>query len=499
VIDDPTPVLVGAAQFVGRDLDPTSSPDPLTILEQVARAAADDTGAGSKVLAAVDALLMLPVASWDAVNPLDALERRLGIEPARSYLVGSGGESGVANANRVAEWITAGEIRGALIVGCHAWKTLERAARAGVEVRWPGGGEGAAATLGTPKPGWSELEMRHGLDKPIVGYPLFENARRAANGWSLDEHRRRIGELMAPFTEVAAKNPFAWFPVARSADELITVSDRNRMVGFPYTKYLNAVITTDQAAALVMTSAGTARSLGIPEERWAYWWGGHAADEEAWFVSERPSFTECPAMQDSHLTALERAGVGLDQIDLFDFYSCFPVAVEMAIDMLGLDEDDGRGFTITGGLPYAGGPASAYTLHSLATMLDRTRADREARALITGNGFYLTKHAASVWGGRPKPADPIGSPPPAKPFERAAAPIDEHPDTRGRIETYTVLHDAASEPVLGIVLGRTDEGLRFIANLPDDPAELRSFTDTEGIGRTGRITSAAGRNRFRPD
>ena len=36
------------------------------------------------------------------------------------------------------------------------------------------------------------------------------------------------------------------------------------MLVFPYTKRLNAVIATDQAASLVMMSAGTARALGAP-------------------------------------------------------------------------------------------------------------------------------------------------------------------------------------------------------------------------------------------
>jgi acetyl-CoA C-acetyltransferase len=499
VIDDRTPVLVGAAQYTQRAEGVSDALDPLALLELVCRGAADDTTAGARALAAVDALLLIPVANWDAANPLDLLCRALGIEPPRPLLVGSGGETGVANANRAAEWIAAGEIRGALVAGCHLWKTLERARKDGVDVTWPSGGVGQPATLGKPKAGWSDLELRHGLDRPIVGYPLFENARRAARGWSIDEHARHIGELMTDFTEVAAKNPYAWYPTARSADELITVAPNNRMVGFPYTKYLNAVITTDQAAAYVMMSAGTARELGIPPERWVFWWGGHAANETAWFVSERPRYTECPAMQESHTTALANAGVGLDHVDIYDFYSCFPIAVEMALDMLGLDERDERGFTITGGLPYAGGPASAYTLHSIAAMLERVREAPESIAMITGNGFYLTKHAASVWSGQPKPSEPLGSPPAAGTnLERDAVPVDEAPSGEGRVEAYTVLHDAQSEPMLGIVVGRTAAGARFLANLPDNADVLRSFTTSEGVGRTGSLSSRDGLNRFDP-
>lgn len=501
MIDDRTPVLVGAAQFVQRDAAPADALGPLEMLDVVARDAADDSGAGARALGAIDTLLMIPVAFWEAANPLDLLARRLGIGPRRQYLLGTGGETGVAHANWAARAILSGESRGALIVGGNAWKTLDRAKAEGVELRWDRGGEGEPRHLGKmTKPGWSDLELRHGLNLPIVGYPMFENARRAAKGWSLAEHARHMGELMSGFTEVASANPYAWFPTTRSAEELVTVTPTNRMVGFPYTKYLNAVIATDQAAAVLMLAAGTARALGIPEERWVHWWGGHAEAETAWFVTERPSFSECPAMQVSHTTALTEAGVGLDDIGLFDFYSCFPVAVEMAADMLGLDERDERGFTITGGLPYAGGPASAYTLHSLATMSTRLRERPDDLALVTGNGFYLTKHAASVWSGRPKPAAAVGTPPEAGTrLERQPVAVDEHPTGHGRVEAYTVLHDAHSEPVLGIIAGRTDQGLRFVANLPDDHDVLRSFTVEEGVGRTGRLHDRDGRNEFRPD
>ena len=37
-------------------------------------------------------------------------------------------------------------------------------------------------------------------------------------------------------------------------------------------------------------------------------------------------------MQDSHRRALHEAGTGVDDVAMFDFYSCFPVAVEMACE-----------------------------------------------------------------------------------------------------------------------------------------------------------------------
>jgi acetyl-CoA C-acetyltransferase len=306
---------------------------------------------------------------------------------------------------------------------------------------------------------------------------------------------------MARFTDVAAANPYAWFPIARTAEELVTPSPTNRMVSYPYTKYLNAILNVDQCAALVITSVATARDLGIPEDRWVYWWGGNHAKEEAWYASTRPDFASTPSILDSHLGALANAGTTLDDIDLIDFYSCFPAPVEMACKMLGLDLDDPRGFTITGGLPYGGGPGSSYTLHSLATMADRVRERPESTALITGNGFYLTKHAASVWSGKPFAGEALRStftgPQPSEAL--VTAPRDPVPaNGRGTIETYTVVYDRDGSPARGIVLGALDSGERFLANTPADRDLLEAFVAEEQVGNSGRVTTGEAVSVFTP-
>src|SRR5262249_46920327 len=158
-------------------------------------------------------------------------------------------------------------------------------------------------------------------------------------------------------------------------------------------------------------------------------WGGAESQEEAWFASERPSFVRCPSMLDAHRGALENAGVDIGQIDKIDFYSCFPVAVEMAAEPLGLFLRAPTGFTMTAGRPSPGGPASAYTLHSLASMADRLREKGNSKGFVTGNGWYLTKHAASVWSTERKPGGiPVGTLPsdrPSRTVTTAPAKIDE--------------------------------------------------------------------------
>jgi len=65
-------------------------------------------------------------------------------------------------------------------------------------------------------------------------------------------------------------------------------------------------------------------------------------------------------------TALTQAGVTIKDIDFFDLYSCFPIAVQVTRDMLGIAENDTRPLTVTGGLPYFGGPGNNYVMHAMA-------------------------------------------------------------------------------------------------------------------------------------
>ena len=93
----------------------------------------------------------------------------------------------------------------------------------------------------------------------------------------------------------------------RSVEELITAVPSNRMIAYPYTKYLNAVLNTDQAAGMILTSVAMAKQLGIPEDRWVYWLGGAESEEEAWYPTERPDFANAPAMGDALATSASPA------------------------------------------------------------------------------------------------------------------------------------------------------------------------------------------------
>jgi acetyl-CoA C-acetyltransferase len=129
-------------------------------------------------------------------------------------------------------------------------------------------------------------------------------------------------------------------------------------------------------------------------------------------------------------------------------------------------------------------------------MCQRLRERPGSRGLVTGNGWYLTKHSAAVLASAPsaapaRPAPACALPPPLLVLEDANGPAT--------VETYTVLYGRESEPVRGIVVGRLDEsGRRFLANTPDDRGLLEALVATEVVGRRGAVRSVDGTNRFTP-
>src|SRR5207244_4091098 len=141
-----------------------------------------------------------------------------------------------------------GDLDVAVIAGAEAMYTRRLARKQKAWLDWPQQGADVtpARRIGDTRPGSNDAEMSRGLALPTQVYPVFETALRAAAGETVDEHQRRVSELWARFSAVAATNPNAWLPAARTAEEIRTLSAENRPIGFPYPKLMNAIMDVDQ-------------------------------------------------------------------------------------------------------------------------------------------------------------------------------------------------------------------------------------------------------------
>src|ERR1700743_85786 len=155
------------------------------------------------------------------------------------------------------------------------------------------------------------------------------------------------------------------------------------------------------AAAVVMTSVAKARELGIAESKWVFLHGCADAND-IWNVTERVNYHSSPAINMIGQRAFAMAGKSVANLNFIDLYSCFPSAVQLGCQELGIATDDKRGLTITGGLPYFGGAGDNYVMHSIVTMMEKLRSSPGAFGLCTANGWYVTKHSAGIYSTAPR-------------------------------------------------------------------------------------------------
>jgi len=511
--DDRTPILIGCGQLTQRTAQTNKfeeSLDPLQLLTEAATRALNDTGAADKLKPLIDNISVvrftadsseagrLPIGQY--TNAPRSLGNRIGAKAEREYYTAAGGNTPQYLVNRTAEEIANGETTVALLAGSEDLATMLGALNKGISLaKWGDDPGGEPTHIGENRRGVNDIERAHALYFPVNAYPLFENGIRGHKGRSVRDHQLALGKLFAPFSKVAAANPHAWFPKARSPEEIATPSDNNRYVGFPYTKYMNAIIQVDMAAAVVMTNVKTARELGVPESKWVYL-HGCADATDIWHVSERVNYYSSPAIRTMGQKAFAMAGKTVADMQFIDLYSCFPSAVEIGCAELGIAEDDPRGLTVTGGLPYFGGAGNNYVMHSIVTMMEKVRGKPGSFGLVTANGWYVTKHALGIYSTTPTKGSWRREDPKSYQKDIDAMPhpeVETKPEGEGTVETYTVMHDRGG-PKMGIIIGRLGNGKRFIAHTPHDAATLNDLMERETLGRRGRVTAGDKTNLFVP-
>ncbi len=307
----------------------------------------------------------------------------------------------------------------------------------------------------------SAAEIGIRLYRPPEVYALFESALGHKLGRNFEQQRMALGPLMSRFSEVAAAHPHAWFQQSQSPEEISEVSNANRLVAEPYPKQMNAFPNVDQAAAVIVTSLATARELGL-EDRCIFVWSGASNTEPAPIT--RQDLAEAPAMGVASAAALEAAGVGADDLSLIDLYSCFPVAVEAGASALGLELDDPRGLTVTGGLPFFGGPGNNYSMHAIATLADQLP-DAGGLAYVGANGGLLSKHAIGVYGAEPPPRGFVAadtSEAQAR-IDAAVLPFTAEAEGMAEVVASTVVYDRDGLVQSAPVIADLEDGRRVAA------------------------------------
>jgi acetyl-CoA C-acetyltransferase len=440
-------------------------------------------------LADLDSLAIVDQISFRELGNLcAALAGAIGAMPVINYQSDAPhGDTPIRLLNEAANRIGAGEIKLAAIVGAEALRTA--GARAAAKAA-DGKTENAMRALAKGRePGYVQL---HGLSAPVDVYPLYENAGRAAYGQTLIEGQAESGLIWSQFSAVAAANDAAWIRQAVTADEVITPSEKNRAIAFPYNKLMVANSAVNQGAAFIVASVAEAKRRGFTEDRMIYIGMGAAAKEDAHFL-KRDRFDRSNSMDVSIRRTLALNQITVADIDLVELYSCFPCVPKMARRTLGWAAD--RPATVFGGLTFGGGPIANYMSHAVICMAEKLRAGEGENGFLFANGGFATDNHCILLSRHPimaanfpqdfdyqDEADATRDPIPALDKDYAGA---------ATVETYTVFYDRAGAAQSGVVVARTADGARTLAHI-DVAADAAYFTNgaIEPVGAEGMIEAA---------
>jgi acetyl-CoA C-acetyltransferase len=477
--DPRTPVLVGVGT-ASRDAEACD------LMEGATLAALADAG-GHGLGPAVDRVAV-PQGSWKYPDPARLVAERIGASRATTHLV----ELGIPQQSLVNDALAAilsGASEVAVVVGGDARRWSRGRDQAGdpvVETHQDGVVPDVVRRRSGPL--FEPVEAANWLWDPVQQYAMIDNALRAAEGRSLDEHRAEIAELWSRFASVSAGNPDAAF--GRTVDPvwLATPSPDNRPLAFPYNKWHSTQWTVDQAAALVLCSVEAARRHGVPADRWVFPRVGLESSHAVSMLA-RERIAGWPAMEVLGGTAAAWLGGPVAGAEVVEVYSCFPSAVRVQQRALGLDPAGTP--TVTGGMAFAGGPFNNFVLQSMAAVMAPLRDAPGRLGCVTTVSGLLTKPGLGVWSARPDGRPPLLA---DLAYEVAAvtgtrdvvATLDGY-DGVGTVATYTVTYDGMA-PAGVTALCDTEDGRRCVSLSSDADLAARACTE-ELIGVRVRVGS----------
>lgn len=488
------PVIVAIGEIADRPASAAAAREPVALMADALKAAEQD--AGVPILSKVDSLDLVGLISWRYADPARLLADRLGIAPSRVTNASMGGETPIRLIHDAAVRISRGEQVAAAIVGGEAMSARSRARKEKAALDWtPQVSKEEAVAFPSSRYAMSAHAKSLGVMDPAQVYPFYEMAAQKAWGQTPDEANAESAALWARYAAVAAANEYAWLKQAPDAATIGEVTADNRLINWPYRKFMVANPSVNQAAAIIVTSLAMARELGVTEDKLVYIQGGAAAAESEDYL-ERDTYERSFAQEAVLEQAVQIAGGDARRLTAMELYSCFPVVPKMALRSLGPDVSHLEP-TVAGGLTFFGGPLNNYMSHAVCAMVRHVRDRNDALGLLYGQGGYVNKHHALVVSAAEpsKALDAEYSVQSLADSRRGPAPaIADTYKGPATIETYTVRFARDGNPLEGVVIARTADGRRLMARVPvSDDETLGKLLDESrnAIGSEGQIRTDA--------
>ena len=388
------PVLVGIGSLQQKgsfeQLD-----EALILMEQASLKAIEDSKA-PEIKNYIDEI-QVPKGFWAYRDPGKWIAEKHGFARAETSVT----KIGVLQQNLInsaCKKIINGEIRASLIVGGEARFKMIQALKEGLPYEEMALTENPDNYVKAKEDLYAAEEL-DALGMMAVGYyAIIESAMRYKNQYSLKEHENFLGSYYERFSQIASKNSHAWNHKIFTAEEIKTPSSRNQRIAYPYNKLHNSSWNVNQASALILTSDEIADKLKIPLDKRVYPLVSSETNHMIGVI-QRPDLTSPVGLKLATKYLIETAEKNNIKPTFYELYSCFPVAVQLFAEALNIPDNIDK--TITGGMPFAGGPLNNYMLHATAQMIMRIRDNNSEVGLITGVSGMMTKQALAIWGKNP--------------------------------------------------------------------------------------------------
>ncbi|MFL2724888.1 MAG: acetyl-CoA acetyltransferase [Gammaproteobacteria bacterium] len=388
------PVLIGVGSLQQKgsfdELD-----EALVLMEKVTLGAIKDTEA-PEIKKYIDEI-QVPKGYWAYRDPGKWIAERHGFSHAETSVT----KIGVLQQNLInsaCKKIISGDIRASLIVGGEARFKKIQALKEGRDFNEtelnqnPDNYVKAKEELYVPE----EIEA---LGMMAVGYyAILESAMRFKTKKALSDHEIFLGKYYERFSQIASKNPHAWNKKIFSSDEIRIPAKKNQRIAYPYNKLHNSSWNVNQASALILTNEELADRLNVPQIKRVY---PLIASETNHMIGviQRPDLTAPIGLKLAADYLLATAETNQIHPSMYELYSCFPIAVQLFAEALNVDDATDK--TITGGMPFAGGPLNNYMLHSTIQTVMKIREKNNEIGLVTCVSGMMTKQALAIWGKDP--------------------------------------------------------------------------------------------------
>src|SRR5210317_705979 len=473
------PVLVGIGSLQQKgsfeQLD-----EALILMEQATLDAIEDTNA-PEIKNYIDEI-QIPKGFWAYRDPGKWIAEKHGFGKAETSVT----KIGVLQQNLInsaCKKIIDGEIRASLIVGGEARFKMIQALKEGLPYEEMTLTENPDNYVKAKEDLYVAEEL-DALGMMAVGYyAIIESAMRYKNQYNLKEHENFLGNYYERFSQIASKNPHAWNHEIFTAEEIKTPSSKNQRIAYPYNKLHNSSWNVNQASALILTSDEIADKLKIPADKRVYPLISSETNHMIGVI-QRPDLTAPIGLKLATDYLLDEAAKNNIEPTFYELYSCFPIAVQLFAKALNIPDNIDK--TITGGMPFAGGPLNNYMLHATAQGLMKIRENNTEVALITGVSGMMTKQALAIWG--KNPAMNFASMDVTKEAEKLELPVpmSSLASGEGKVIGCTTLYEK-NQPIKAVFYAEDSQSQRIVLTSTNTKI-IKKLEEEECVGK--KITSS---------